>query len=79
MKNLTITLDDDTYDRACAKAEAENTSVSRLVERLVTDFASSDGKFERLKRRERELRELVTDFDGSDRVSRDALHDRRLA
>jgi predicted CopG family antitoxin len=79
MKNLTITLDDDTYDRACAKAEAENTSVSRLVERLVTDFASSDSKFERLKRRERELRELVTDFDGSDRVSRDALHDRRLA
>ena len=79
MKNLTITLDDDTYDRACAKAEAERTSVSRLVERLVTDFASSDSEFERLKRRERELRELVTDFDGSDRVSRDELHDRRLA
>jgi hypothetical protein len=79
MKNLTISLDDETYDRACAKAAAENTSVSALVERLLTDFSSGETRFERLKRRERELRELVVDFDGSDRVSRDALHDRRIA
>jgi hypothetical protein len=79
MKNLTITLDDETYDRACTKAAEENTSVSALVERLIFDFASVETRFDRLKRRERELRELVTDFDGSDRVSRDELHDRRLA
>jgi hypothetical protein len=39
------------------------------------DLAS--GESERLKRQERELRETITDFDVSDRLSRDDVHRRR--
>jgi plasmid stability protein len=76
MKNVTVSLDDETYRRARIKAAEANTSVSALVKRFLTDLAAGESRFEQLKRRERELRALVTDFDASDRISRDQLHER---
>ena len=78
MKNLTVSLDDETYRRARIKAAEANTSVSAVVKRLLTEFAAGESRFEQLKRRERELRELVTEFDASDRLSRDKLHERGI-
>ena len=76
MKNITLSLDDETYRRARIKAAEANTSVSALVKRFLTDLASGESRFEQLKRQERELRALITDFDGSDRLSRDEVHER---
>jgi hypothetical protein len=76
MKNLTVSLDDDTYRRARMIAAQRDTSVSALVKRFLLDLASGESETERLKRQERELRERITDFDASDRLSRDDAHRR---
>jgi phage shock protein A len=76
MKNITVTLDDDTYRRARMIAAERDTSVSALVKRFLTELGAGESETERLKRQEHELRERITDFDASDRLSRDDIHGR---
>jgi uncharacterized protein YdaU (DUF1376 family) len=76
MRNLTVSLDDETYRRARMIAAQRDTSVSALVKRFLLDLASGETEFERLKREERVLRESITRFRASDRLSRDEVHDR---
>ena len=76
MKNITVSLDDETYRRARMIAAQRDTSVSAMVKRFLLDLASGESETERLKRQERELRERITDFDGSDRLSRADVHRR---
>jgi len=78
MKNITVSLDDETYRRARMIAAQRDTSVSALVKQFLLDLASGETEFERLKREERELREQITNFSASDRLSRDEVHDRSL-
>jgi hypothetical protein len=74
MKNGTVSLDDETYRRARMIAAQWELSALALVERFLIELGSEET--ERLKRRERELRERITDFDGSDRLRRDDVHRR---
>lgn len=76
MKNITVSLDDETYRRARIIAAERETSVSALVKRFLVDLAADETEFERLKRQEREIRRRITDFTASENVSRDALHKR---
>src|SRR5712692_1915762 len=78
MKNITVSLDDETYRRARMLAAQRDTSVSALVKRFLQDLASGESEFERLKRLERETRERITDFSASENLPRDQLYDRRL-
>jgi hypothetical protein len=78
MKNITVSLDDETYRRARMIAAHRDTSVSALVKRFLVDLASGETEFERLKRLEREVRERITDFRASENLSRDELYDRRF-
>jgi hypothetical protein len=57
-------------------AAQRDTSVSALVKGFLVELTSGESKTERLKREERVLRERITDFDASDRLSRDDLHRR---
>lgn len=75
MKKITVSLDDEAYRRARTIAARLQTSVSALVRKLLTDLGTGE-KVERLKARERELREQITDFRASDRLSRDEVHNR---
>ncbi len=77
MKNITVSLDDETYRRARMKAAELDTSVSALVRRFLADLATGESETERLKRRERELRAQITKFSAGNRLSRDQVHDRR--
>lgn len=77
MKNITVTVDDDTYRRARIKAAERDTSVSALVKQFLTELATEESDPERLLRQERDLRARVTNFSASDRLPRDELHDRR--
>ena len=77
MKNITVSVDDETYRRARMKAAEEDTSVSALVKQFLVGLASGESEAERLVREERELRERITKFRASDRLSRDELHERR--
>jgi hypothetical protein len=76
VKNITVSVDDETYRRARMKAAEQSTSVSSLVKGFLTSLASSESEAERLKREERSLREHVRTFRVADGVSRDELHAR---
>ena len=58
-------------------AAQRDTSVSALVKRFLTELASCETEFDRLKREEQELRTHITNFRAADRLSRDELYDRR--
>jgi hypothetical protein len=76
MKNITVTVDDETYRRARIKAAERDTSVSALVKQFLNELSGED-EFDRLLRKEQELRKQILNFDGSDRLSRDEMYERR--
>jgi hypothetical protein len=77
VKNITVTLDDETYRRARIRAAELETSVSALVKRYLVDLAGSETEFERLEKLERSLRDRVVAFSAGDRLPRDEIHRRR--
>jgi uncharacterized protein YdaU (DUF1376 family) len=77
MKNITVTVDDETYRRARIKAAERDTSVSALVKHFLAELAVGESDAERLKREERALRERIANFRAADRVAREDLHRRR--
>lgn len=76
MKNITVSLDDETYRRARIAAAERDTSVSALVKRFLNELGSGESEFERLKREEQDLRRRVTRFSASRRLSREELYQR---
>ena len=76
MKNITVTVDDDTYRRARIKAVENDTSVSAMVREYLRELANTETDFERLKRQEAAIRSTITGFSASDRLSRDEVHER---
>jgi hypothetical protein len=76
VKNITVSLDDDTYRRARMIAAERDTSISALVKEFLLGLGSGESQVDRLKREERALRERITSFRASDKQSRDELHDR---
>ena len=78
MKNITVSLDEETYRRARMIAAQQDTSVSALVKRFLQELGSGESEAERLKRQERALRERITAFRGPDRLPRTSVHDRGL-
>jgi plasmid stability protein len=83
MKNLTVSLDDDTYRRARLRAAEMDKSLSALVREFLNKMSTEETEFERLARLERELRAKLKaegrGLDASQRLSRDELYDRERA
>ncbi|MBV8426729.1 MAG: ribbon-helix-helix protein, CopG family [Hyphomicrobiales bacterium] len=77
MKNITVSLEDAIYRRVRMIAAERDTSVSALVRRFLVELGSEESETERLKRKEHLLRESITRFRASDRLSRDDIHGRR--
>lgn len=76
MKNITVTVDDETYRRARIKAAERDTSVSALVKRFLAELVDGESDAERLKREERALRERIGSFRAADRLPREDVHGR---
>jgi hypothetical protein len=76
MKNITVSVDDETYRRARMKAAEMDTSVSALVKRFLAGLAQEESSAERLKREERALRQRIKAFRAADRLSREDAHGR---
>ena len=76
MKNITVSLDDQTYRHARIVAAERGTSVSALVKQFLVGLARGGAENERLKDAERLLRDEITEFRAADRLPRDALHER---
>jgi hypothetical protein len=77
MKNITVTVDDETYRRARIKAAERDTSVSALVKHFLTELAEGESDAERLKRDEKAIRERISSFRAADRLSREDVHSRK--
>ncbi len=88
MKTITISMDDETYRRCCARAEAAGRPVAEMVGRWLTDWAGkpavSDAEQERASQ---ELYDILAHIaarqqaDGevfrvADNLTREQLHDR---
>ncbi len=78
MKNITVSVDDETYRRARTKAAEQDTSLSALVRRFLVELVSEEDTGERgLELQERDLRAQIRDFSAGDRLSREDVHERR--
>jgi hypothetical protein len=79
MKKITVSVDDETYRLARAKAAKMNTSLSALVRRFLVELAGQETDFERLKRLEEEVLASIRgrSFSASDRLTRDEVHERK--
>jgi hypothetical protein len=77
MRNITVSVDDETYKRGRLAAAERDTSLSALVKAYLTQLAAQETEPERLKRLEREARAKIRDFSASQRLTRDEVHERR--
>lgn len=81
MKNVTVSLDDESYRRARVKAAQTGRSLSSMVRECIQSVAEEKSDFERLHEMEFELRRKIDarggGFSAGDRLSRDEIHDRR--
>jgi uncharacterized protein YdaU (DUF1376 family) len=76
VKNITVSVDDDTYRRARIRAAERDTSVSALVRTFLVELAAGESETERLKREERALRATIASFSAAERLAREDLHAR---
>lgn len=79
VKNVTVSLDDETYRNARRRAAENDRSLSSVVREALQSYGAEESEFDRLTR---ERRELVAEFaakypgfDASQRLSRDELYD----
>ena len=77
MKNITVSIDDQTYRHARIVAAERGTSVSALVKQFLVGLAKGGDRNEQLKRAERALRDDITHFRAGDRLPRDEVHERK--
>jgi plasmid stability protein len=78
MKNITVSVPDDVYLRARVRAAEQGKSVSALVAEFLKSLSDHDAEFARLEALHDKVRAEITDFNGGDRLSRDAIHDRAV-
>jgi len=76
MKNITVSVDEDTYRQARIKAAERDTSVSALVKNFLVELSSEEPDTRRLEREERNLRAQIRAFTAGDRLSREDAHGR---
>jgi plasmid stability protein len=76
MKNITVSVDEDTYRLARIRAAERDTSVSALVRQFLIGLASGEAATDRLLNEERELRDRIERFRAADRLAREQLHER---
>lgn len=80
MKNITVSVDDETYHRARVWAAEQRTSVSAVVRRMLNEVAAGETRKERLKRLERETLKKIQarggKFSAGSRLTREQLYQR---
>jgi plasmid stability protein len=78
MKNITVSVDDETYRRARIKAAERDTSVSALVREFLQSLSRQESEFDRLAREEQELYVQIENFSDRYNLPRDDVHERGI-
>lgn len=77
MKNITVSVDDETYRKARVYAAANDTSISAIVKAYLSKLDIVGKDLSRLREEGRKLRSEIKNFNGADRLSREQLYDRK--
>ena len=76
MRNITVSVPEETYRRARVRAAELDTSVSALVRGFLDEVAGQETEFGRRRRLQDEVRATVRRFRAGSRLGRDRVHDR---
>ena len=76
METIEVLVEDEVYHRVHRVASERGISVSALVVEWLLGLDTAPNAFEKLKRQEAALRQNITSFRASDRVSREEVHQR---
>jgi Arc/MetJ-type ribon-helix-helix transcriptional regulator len=80
MKNITVSVDDETYHRARVRATERRTSLSAVVRKQLIELAGEETETERLRRQEEEIiariKKRRCGFSAGNRLTRDEIHHR---
>lgn len=77
MRNITVSVPEETYRKAKLRAAELDTSVSALVRDFLEQVVQTESDFERRRRLQDEVLATVTRFRAGGRLSREEAHDRR--
>ena len=78
MKNITVAVPDEVYQRARVRAAEQGRSVSAVVGDFLRAFSDQDVEFARLETLQREIQEEIRRFRAADRLDREQVHQRAL-
>jgi plasmid stability protein len=78
MKNLTIAVPEEVYQRARVRAAEQGRSISAVVADFLRTFADHDAEFARLEALQRKVQKEITAFRAGDRLDREQVHERAL-
>jgi hypothetical protein len=70
VKNITVSVDEETYRRARSKAAERDSSLSALVKKFLMELVSEESAEHSLERQERDLRAQIRDFSARSLVAR---------
>jgi hypothetical protein len=76
MKNITVSIDDETYRKARVYAAANDTSISAIVKAYLAKLDVEGKDLQRLREEGRKLRAQIKSFNGADRLPREQIYDR---
>ncbi len=76
MKNITVSVPEETYRQARIKAAERDTSVSALVRNFLTELAESETDFARRARLQAETIASIRKFRAGSRLTREQAHQR---
>jgi len=76
MKNITVSVPDETYRRARIKAAEKDTSVSALVREFLISLGEDESDFERRRRLQAEVLASIKHFSAGNRMKREKIHER---
>ena len=83
MKTITVSVDDETYRRTCARAAEAGTNVDEIVRAYLCEYAETpEERFDRLLRHQEALLDSMQarggGLDSRENLSREELYDRAV-
>lgn len=83
MKTITVSVDDETYRRTCARAAEAGTDVDEIVRAYLCEYAETpEERFDRLRGHQEELLDSMKarggGLDSRENLSREELYDRAV-
>lgn len=78
VRNITVSVADDTYRAARIAAAERDCSVSALVAAYLASLSNEEQEFARLEAEQHRVQAEIRRFRGADRLTRNEVHERAL-